>query len=260
MPSALEWAENPTLTESIRVRDDGVGIEAHPLPHVFDLFTQADHSLARTQGGLGIGLTIVQRIVEAHGGHVEARGPRTAQGSEFVVRLPSRPGQPGETASETRSPRPPASEADARRVLVVDDSVDSVETLARLLRLSGHDIRMAFDGPCASGVAATFLPEIVLLDIGLPGMDGYQVGRQLRQVSGMAETIIVAVTGYGQEQDRNRSRETGFDWHVTMPVDHDALLRLLQSLPRGAWTTTGSRVDGRSAHSIEGAWNRLWTA
>jgi two-component system CheB/CheR fusion protein len=217
----------------VRVRDDGVGIEAHLLPRVFDLFTQADHSLARSQGGLGVGLTIVQRIVEAHGGQVEVRSSGPAQGSEFVVRLPACPGQPGETASETRSPRALASEAGARRVLVVDDSVDSAETMARLLRMGGHHVQVALDGASALDAAATFVPDIVLLDIGLPGMDGYQVGRQLRHVPGMAEKLIVALTGYGQEQDRNRSREAGFDEHLTKPVDHDALRRLLQWLPRG---------------------------
>jgi CheY-like chemotaxis protein len=181
-----------------------------------------------------VGLTIVQRIVEAHGGQVEARSPGSGQGSEFAVRLPSRSGQAGEIASAPRPPVAPASEAIARRVLIVDDSVDSAETLARLLRMGGHDIQVAFDGSSALGVAATFVPDIVLLDIGLPGVDGYQIGRQLRQLPGLGGTFIVAVTGYGQEEDRTRSREAGFDRHLTKPVDHDALRRLLQSLPRGA--------------------------
>jgi two-component system CheB/CheR fusion protein len=219
----------------VRVRDDGRGIEAQLLPHVFDLFTQADHSLARSQGGLGIGLTIVQRIVDAHGGQVEARSPGKGQGSEFMLRLPrSRRRQRGETAPETQQPLAPASEAIGRRVLIVEDSADSAETLARLLRISGHDVQVAGDGPNALRMAGTFVPDVALVDIGLPGMDGYEVARQLRQVPGMAGTLLVAVTGYGQEQDRNRARQAGFDRHLTKPVNHDALLQLLQSLPHDA--------------------------
>jgi two-component system CheB/CheR fusion protein len=219
----------------VRVRDDGSGIDAQLLPQVFNFFTQADHSLARSQGGLGIGLAIVQQIVNAHGGQVEARSPGKGQGSEFVMRLPrSRRGQQGEMAADTRQPLTPPPEALGRRVLIVEDNADSAETLALLLRLSGHDVQVAGDGPNALRVASTFGPDIVLLDIGLPGVDGYEVARQLRQVPGMADKLIVAVTGYGQEQDRHRARQAGFDRHLIKPVNPDALLQLLQSLPPGA--------------------------
>jgi PAS domain S-box-containing protein len=219
----------------VRIRDDGAGIDPEVLPTIFDLFTQADHSLARSRGGLGIGLTIVRRVVEQHGGRVEARSAGLGRGSEFLVHLPlaryQDPRGPGEAiASQT----PVRAEAVVRRVLVVEDNPDGADTLAKLLRVNGHEVRTAVDGPSALKTVGAFQPDVVLLDIGLPGMSGYDVATQLRQLPGMASALLIALTGYGQQRDRDRSREAGFDQHLTKPVDHQALLRLLRSPARGA--------------------------
>jgi two-component system CheB/CheR fusion protein len=219
----------------VRIRDDGAGIDPEVLPTIFDLFTQADHSLARSRGGLGIGLTIVRRVVEQHGGRVEARSAGLGRGSEFLVHLPlaryQDPRGPGEAiASQT----PVRAEAVVRRVLVVEDNPDGADTLAKLLRVNGHEVRTAVDGPSALKTVGAFQPDVILLDIGLPGMSGYDVATQLRQLPGMASALLIALTGYGQQRDRDRSREAGFDQHLTKPVDHQALLRLLRSPARGA--------------------------
>jgi CheY-like chemotaxis protein len=178
-------------------------------------------------------LTIVQRLVELHGGRVEARSGGGDRGSEFLVRLPLvHRGDPG----GIRGPvTPPTPEPDVkRRVLVVDDSQDSAETLALLLRVTGYEVRVALDAGSALDAAATFVPEVVLLDIGLPSMSGYEVAKEMRQLPGMAKARLIALTGYGQERDRNLSRQAGLDQHLTKPVDHQALLRLLRSPERGA--------------------------
>lgn len=210
---------------TIHVRDTGIGIAAEMLPHVFDLFAQADRSLERAQGGLGIGLTLVRHLVEMHGGTVSVQSEGTGQGAEFVVRLPL-PSKP--PARETEKHRPHAAvPGPTRRVLVVDDNVDAAESLGLMLRLWGHEIRLAHNGLEALEEAARFRPDLVLLDIGLPEMDGYEVARQLRQRADMAQPMLVAVTGYGQEEDRRRSLESGCDLHLTKPVDPSALAALL---------------------------------
>jgi two-component system CheB/CheR fusion protein len=217
----------------VGIRDDGIGIDPAMLPHVFDLFAQADQSLARSRGGLGIGLTIVRRVIEMHDGRVEARSAGAGHGSEFRVQLPlvhPQGAQATEVAEEQHAPAP--HERDAHRVLVVDDNEDGGDTLARLLRADGHDVRTAVDGPSAIAACEAFRPEVVLLDIGLPGQSGYEVAAQLRQLPGMASTLLVALTGYGQDRDRKRARQAGFDRHLTKPVDHRALLRLLRSPQR----------------------------
>ena len=202
------------------------------LPRVFDLFAQADRSLARTRGGLGIGLTIVQRIVQLHGGRVEARSGGLGHGSEFLVHLPwVRDPVPQTTGDAIASPTAATLDAARRRVLVVEDNPDGANTLARLLRVCGHDVRTAIDGPTALEAAGAFRPDVVLLDIGLPGMSGHEVAAQLRRLPGLASALLLAVTGYGQAEDRDRSRQAGFDAHWTKPIDHDALLRLIQGLP-----------------------------
>jgi signal transduction histidine kinase/CheY-like chemotaxis protein len=209
---------------AVRVRDDGVGIPAALLPQVFDLFAQGDRSPARSEGGLGIGLTLVKNLVEMHGGRVEARSEGPGQGSEFVVRLPLPDEQApneGEAAAGGRRPVPP------RRVLVVDDNVDAAESLATLLRVDRHEVRTAHDGPTALEEAATFRPEVVLLDIGLPKMDGYEVARRLRGQDGFQKALLVALTGYGQEEDRRRAAAAGFDAYLVKPADPAALHDLL---------------------------------
>jgi PAS domain S-box-containing protein len=215
-------------TEAVlRVCDNGMGIPAELLPRVFELFTQGYRSLDRSQGGLGLGLPLVRRITELHGGAVEVRSDGPGRGAEFVVRLPRRPRVPG---AEPRLPVPaaalPAGPA-GKRVLVVDDNVDAAETLALFLRLDGREVRMACDGPGALDAAREFKPEAIFLDIGLPGMDGYEVARRLRALPDFRTALLVAVTGYGQEDSRTRSRAAGFDHHLVKPVDPESLSALL---------------------------------
>jgi PAS domain S-box-containing protein len=211
----------------VRVRDTGVGIPPEALPRVFDLFTQAQRTLDSAQGGLGIGLSLVKRLVELHGGSVEAHSEGPGKGSEFTVRLPLLGGagcgvgneQPGRTAHPAPRARQP------RRVLVVDDNRDAAETLALLLRSAGHEVCLAYDGVEALAAAEGFGPEVAFLDIGLPGLDGYEVARRLRQRPG--KLLLVAVTGYGQEEDRRRAHAAGFDRHLVKPVDPTVLQELL---------------------------------
>ena len=212
----------------IVVRDEGVGIDAELLPHVFDLFIQADRSLERRQGGLGIGLTLVRRLVEMHGGRVEVASEGAGRGSEFTIRLPR-------LAFDARAPaaaRAAAREAPsgpARRVLVVDDQPDSTDSLALLLRLHGHEVSTAADGPGAVDEFLRSKPEVVFLDLGLPGMSGYDVARRLRAMPEGRDVRLVAVTGYGTEADRERTRAAGFDLHLAKPVDPHAVEALLAS-------------------------------
>jgi signal transduction histidine kinase/FixJ family two-component response regulator len=211
----------------VRVRDTGMGIAEELLPHIFDLFVQADRSLERSQGGLGIGLTLVHKLVEMHGGTVAVHSDGPGKGSEFVVRLPALLQTP---PPETRQGEEhPSVAAVSRRVLVVDDNVAAADMLAALLRLWGHEVRLAYNGPEALAAAAEYRPDLVLLDIGLPLMSGYEVARRLRGQLRLDQTTLVAVTGYGQEEDRRRSQEAGFDRHLTKPVDADSLQALLAS-------------------------------
>ncbi len=205
----------------LRVRDTGMGIPAEMLPHIFDLFVQVDRSLGRAQGGLGIGLALVRSLVEMHGGRITARSDGPGKGSEFIVRLPVSVEAPAEQSATgpAVSPEPQAS----RRVLVVDDNRDGAETLATLLRATGHEVRVAYDGPTALAEAHTFRPDVVLCDIGMPGMDGYEVARRLRQDADLPHPVLIAVTGYGQAEDRRRTHAAGFDHHLTKPVDLAAL-------------------------------------
>jgi PAS domain S-box-containing protein len=213
----------------IRVRDTGIGIDPGLLPRIFDPFTQGDRSLARSRGGLGIGLTVVKHLVEMHGGRVSASSPGLGKGSEFVVRLPALPQAPVDQGFKPGDEeiRPAAS---PRRVLVVDDHVDAAESAAMLLGFLGHEVRTAHDGPSALAAVGKFRPEVVLLDIGLPGMSGYEVARALRAQPENRELILVAVTGYGQEEDCRQSQEAGFDRHLVKPVEPKALQELVASL------------------------------
>ena len=208
----------------LRVRDTGVGIAPEILPRIFDLFTQAERSLDRSQGGLGIGLALVQRLVEMHGGTVAASSA-LGQGSEFVVRLPVVP------PPEPQPPSPPTEKAQptgpSLRVLVVDDNVDTVTTLAMLVQESGHDVRTAYDGSAVLEAALDYRPNVVLLDIGLPGLDGFEVAKRLRQQPALQNVVLVAMTGYGQESDRQRSQEAGFDHHLVKPGNFGKVLQHL---------------------------------
>lgn len=211
----------------LRVRDTGIGISAEQLPRVFEMFAQADTSLERSHDGLGIGLTLVKRLVELHGGTIEARSQGLDHGSEFIVRLPVTVG-----AAETKGTRSKEPSLIAgRRVLVVDDSEDGAESMAMILQFAGHDTLKAHDGMAAIEAAERFRPDVVLLDIGLPRMNGYEVCQRLRQEPWGKEMTIVALTGWGQEEDRTRSKEAGFDAHMVKPVDFDALLQMLATPP-----------------------------
>jgi CheY-like chemotaxis protein len=222
----------------VRVRDTGVGMEPDVLARVFDLFAQGPPSPDRPQGGLGLGLTLVRRLVDLHGGTVEGRSEGLGRGSEFVVRLPMAAAGPGKDILPSRAQPAGETRADtdrARRVLVVDDNDDAREALEFLLKEEGHDVRGAADGAEALAEAKSFQPDVVLLDIGLPGMDGYDVARALRAMPESAGAFIVAVSGYGQAEDRVRSRAAGFDEHLLKPVAPARLLDLVrQPMPREA--------------------------
>ena len=207
---------------TLEVRDSGIGIPATLLPHVFDLFMQGDHSLDRSKGGLGIGLTLVRRLVELHGGTVTAYSAGEGQGSVFTVRLPAiaRPGGLGQaTASRASVP--------TRRVLVIEDNEDSRLSLRELIRGLGHDVHEAADGLAGVESALTIAPDLALVDIGLPGLDGYEVARRLRRHPIGQRLRLVALTGYGLPEDRQRAMEAGFDQHLVKPVDPAQLAALL---------------------------------
>ncbi|MHB1561221.1 MAG: PAS domain-containing hybrid sensor histidine kinase/response regulator, partial [Isosphaeraceae bacterium] len=214
------------------VEDTGVGIPPDQLTQMFELFAQGDRSPARTEGGLGIGLTLVKQIAEMHGGRATAHSEGPGHGSRFTVTLPAIPGP--RTALPARSPDDPGSAYASTagrpsRILIVDDNADTALGLARLLRFLGHEVRVAHDGPAAIDAVHQERPDFLLLDIGLPGMDGYQVASQLRSEPGMDSLIIIAITGYGQDEDRRRSRAAGFDHHLVKPVDYQTLVTLLSS-------------------------------
>jgi signal transduction histidine kinase len=218
----------------IRVRDNGIGIPPELLPRVFDLFTQVDHATERAPGGLGIGLALVRNLVEMHGGTVTAHSEGGNRGSEFVVRLPRVQGR--ETPP---SKPPPASARDGaaataprgRRILIVDDNRDALESLATLMEMAGHEVATAADGEAALAIAARSQPEVVLLDLGLPRLDGYEVSRRIRAQEWGKHMVLVALTGWGQAEDRRRTREAGFDSHLVKPLNLDVLTELLQRLP-----------------------------
>ena len=213
----------------VRVRDNGIGISAALLPRVFDLFVQGDRSLDRTEGGLGIGLTLVRRLVEMHGGSVAAFSEGAGDGSEFVVRLPLALGH-----AVTTRPAPAGAQAPPRtrrRLLVVDDNRDFANTLSMLLETFGHEVRTVYDGRAAVPMATDYQPDAVLLDIGLPGMNGYEIARALRSTPALAQVTLVAFTGYGQDEDRRRVREAGFDFHLVKPVEVGELTRVIDALP-----------------------------
>jgi signal transduction histidine kinase len=208
----------------IGIRDDGLGIPPDKLPEMFRLFSQGDRSLARSEGGLGIGLTVVQKLTEMHGGTVEARSEGPGKGSEFIIRLPL-----AQTPEEPRAQVQGGLHASGKgfRILVVDDSVDTARGMERLLELLGNHALAVHDGRSAVEAARTFRPDYVLLDISLPGMDGYQVAAALRRDEIHKDTVIIAVSGYGQEEDRRRSLAAGFNHHLVKPVDFDTLFSLL---------------------------------
>jgi signal transduction histidine kinase/ActR/RegA family two-component response regulator len=233
----------------ITVRDNGIGIEPELLPNVFELFEQGKRSLDRSQGGLGIGLTLVQRLVEMHNGRVEARSGGVGQGSEFIVTLPCMSEVQGrDEAGPVQAGAGVASPA-ACRVLVVDDNVDAADTVAMFLQIEGHVVQTAADGHQAVTSAATFQPDVVVLDIGLPQLDGYEVARRLRQIPAISGAFLIALTGYGQKGDRDLAAEAGFDCHLVKPADpRDLAERIAQWRREGSAPAEGARrVLGDSA-------------
>jgi CheY-like chemotaxis protein len=219
----------------IRVRDTGMGIAPEVLPRVFDLFVQERQAIDRSQGGLGLGLTIVRNLVERHGGTVSATSDGPGQGSEFVVRLPRVTGASmldqapvDKLAPVSKVPR----RSDSPRILVVDDSVDGAEMLATALTAKGYDTRVAYDAPSALRIASEFRPVVGFLDIGLPVMDGYELAAHLRELPELNGMKLIALTGYGQESDRRKSREAGFDHHLVKPVDFTAVESVLAEFDR----------------------------
>jgi len=215
----------------LSVRDSGIGISADVLPHIFDLFVQERKALDRSQGGLGIGLTIVRNLIERHGGSVSARSDGPGHGSEFIVRLPlderalvSGNAHAAPAAAAAHAPVTPSA-----RILIVDDNQDGADMLARALSDKGYDTHVAHDAPTALRVAREFSPDVAFLDLGLPVMDGYELAGHLRDLPGLAEVRMIALTGYGQASDRQRTREAGFDGHLVKPVDIDALEATLKA-------------------------------
>jgi CheY-like chemotaxis protein len=214
------------------IKDTGQGIAVEDLAHVFEMFYQGAGSTSGDKAGLGLGLTLVQTLVQMHGGTVFARSPGPGLGSEFSVRLPVVVG-PGQVSAEARHALPPKDGA-RRRILVVDDNRDGVESLAELLRTTGSEVEVAFDGEAAIQAASKFQPDIVLLDIGMPIVDGYMAAKAIRRDSNGREMLLVAMTGWGQEDDKLRAIEAGFDAHLVKPVSIDALLSLFSSFKSGA--------------------------
>lgn len=240
---ATLWLERDGRDAVIRVRDTGIGIPRSMLRRVFEMFTQVDRSLSRTQGGLGIGLSLVQRITEMHHGSVVALSEGEGTGSEFIVRLPlAIPAEttPAETTPVDSTPGTngsapaiaPAPDVAPVRVLVVDDNVDSANSLSRLVQLMGHQVETVYDGPAALARCVEFQPDVVLLDIGLPGLNGYDVATLIRQRPELSEITLIAQTGWGQEEDRRRAEAAGFDEHMVKPVDPERLRQLLRKQRR----------------------------
>jgi CheY-like chemotaxis protein len=213
----------------IQVRDNGVGITPELLPHIFELFTQVDGSLGRSYGGLGIGLALASSLVEMQNGRLQASSGGLGKGCEFTIKLPVA-SEPSNNAA--RTVLSPGQQAQSLRVLVVEDNADAADTLGLLLRLHGHKVEIARTGPTALQMASAARPDVVLLDIGLPGMDGFQVAQHLRERPDFKDVVICAVTGYTpSEADRQRQKETGFDHHYVKPLDLKVLLEMFKTVP-----------------------------
>ena len=213
----------------LRVRDTGIGIEPAMLPRIFDLFTQVQGSTNRSENGLGIGLALVRNMIELHGGCVEAASAGLGHGTEFIVRLPLLRKMPAEYPAG-RGKSSSAMSVPARRILLVDDNTDAADGMAILLRLAGHEVRTAYDGETALALARLQPPEVVICDLSMPGISGFELARQLRQDLGLLDSLLVAVSGYDQEEDRRRSQEAGFNAHFAKPVCLDSLKAILANM------------------------------
>jgi len=216
-------------TVQVSVRDTGIGMASQMLPRIFDMFAQTGRSIEQTAGGLGIGLAVARRLVEMHGGSIAARSQGLGKGSEFVVLLPNAARAPhGSSTTETEA----AKDVVKRRILVADDNPDALESLAMMLEIMGHEVRMAHDGLEALEAAIDFQPDVVLLDIGMPRLNGYDTARRIRQEPWGKNVLLVAVTGWGQETDKRQTKEAGFDLHLVKPIDPDVLATALASAQR----------------------------
>jgi CheY-like chemotaxis protein/two-component sensor histidine kinase len=216
-------AEPEQARTSLTVRDTGIGIEPAVLPRLFEVFAQADRSLDRTRGGLGLGLAVVRGLVELHGGMVEAHSAGPGKGAAFTVHLPLEPEPPALTEKSMVAP----TSVENHRILIIEDNRDTADSLQRLLELIGHEVRVAYTGTDGVALALDWRPEVILCDIGLPGMNGYEVARALRRDPALSKARMLAITGYGQEEDRRLSHDAGFDFHLTKPVDPEMLLEIL---------------------------------
>jgi two-component system CheB/CheR fusion protein len=223
---AVTVRRDAAATAIVQVRDDGVGISPETLARVFDEFAQGDETLHRSHEGLGLGLTLARGLVELHGGTIAARSEGVGRGAEFVVRLPLAAAAP--RPGPARAPASAARPATPRRILVVDDSEDAAEALRDVLRLAGHEVELALDGPAGVALARAWRPDVVLCDVGMPGMTGYDVARALRADPALAGTLVVALTGFGTAEDQQRAQDAGFDRHIVKPVALAALERLLE--------------------------------
>jgi signal transduction histidine kinase len=225
-------------TATVTVSDTGIGIAPAMLSQIFEVFQQAEQGLDRARGGLGLGLALVKGLSELHRGSIKAESPGPGQGAVFTLKIPldvSAPAEAAETKVESLQAR-------GRRILIIEDSFDTAETSRLILSREGHDVRVAPDGKSGIAAAHEFQPQVILCDIGLPGIDGYQVAKQLRQDPALAQTYLVALTGYGRESDRRLAREAGFDQHMTKPIDFTALRRTLTDIRRPAQAEPGPRT------------------
>jgi CheY-like chemotaxis protein len=239
---------------AIHVRDSGIGLDPASLTRVFEMFSQVTSSIERSEGGLGIGLALVRGLVEMHGGRVEARSDGPGRGSEFVVQLPLPTTVPDVAEAPLRAPTaPPAS----RRILVADDNVDAAESLALLLRLEGHAVEVVHDGAQAVAAVARERPDVALLDIGMPRLNGYEAAQRLRALATAddAPMLLVAVTGWGQRDDRRRASAAGFDHHLTKPVDFERLRELVLARPAEVAAQSSGEVGFNGSRSRMEEWS-----
>lgn len=248
-PGGMIWvsAQQDGEDAVLRIRDNGVGIAPHMISQVFELFVQVDHRTTRSHGGLGIGLTLAKNLVEMHHGTIEAYSAGPGQGAEFIIRLPLMHNDAVARYPDRNVELLPAVDESRFRLLVVDDNKDVATALATLLRLQGHDVQVVHDGQTALEVARAFRPALVFLDIGMPGMDGYEVARRLRSMHDLENCVLVAVTGWGQQEDRRRSAAAGFDYHLIKPLAAEVLQEMLSAL------TTGKKPPTRGGSTTESA-------
>jgi CheY-like chemotaxis protein len=233
-------------TVAIHVADNGRGISKVLLPHVFEIFTQGSRSLDRADGGLGLGLTVAQRLVEMHGGSIEVKSDGAGWGSEFTIALPRSRADCVDAAEPA-----PARAAGSRRIMIVEDQRDAAEMLALLLTAQAHQVHIAPDGHAALQSVGQFHPDVMLIDIGLPGMSGYDLAERIRRDPSLAHVLLVALTGYGGPDDRIRALECGFDHHVVKPIDEAALEELLRTTPVVPRSEPPAEFEARVAGEID---------